>query len=73
MSIKWGLVDYPVYKTIAEGGVFGWLSALFLPSLTLALLYLAGYVRITRSYVLESLERGLHPHGEGQGRQGSRA
>ena len=55
VSIKWGLVDYPVYKTIAEGGFFGWLTALFLPALTLALLYMAGYVRITRSYVLESL------------------
>jgi peptide/nickel transport system permease protein len=55
VAIKWALVPYPVYKTIAEGGFFGWLSALFLPSLTLALLYLAGYVRITRSYVLESL------------------
>jgi peptide/nickel transport system permease protein len=54
-AIKWGWVDYPVYKTIAEGGFFGWLTALFLPALTLALLYLAGYVRITRSYVLESL------------------
>ncbi len=55
VSIKWGLVDYPAYQTIAEGGFFGWLSALFLPALTLALLYLAGYVRITRSYVLDSL------------------
>lgn len=55
VAIKWQLVDYPVYKTIAEGGFFGWLTALFLPALTLALLYLAGYVRITRSYVLESL------------------
>ena len=55
VAIKWGLVDYPVYKTIAEGGFIGWLSALFLPALTLALLYMAGYVRITRSYVLESL------------------
>ena len=55
VSIKWGLVDYPAYQTIADGGFFGWLSALFLPALTLALLYLAGYVRITRSYVLESL------------------
>ena len=55
VAIKWQLVEYPVYKTIAEGGFFGWLTALFLPALTLALLYLAGYVRITRSYVLESL------------------
>ncbi|MGB0098874.1 MAG: ABC transporter permease, partial [Nocardioides sp.] len=55
VSIKWGLVPYPAYQTVAEGGVSGWLSSLFLPALTLALLYLAGYVRITRSYVLESL------------------
>jgi peptide/nickel transport system permease protein len=55
VSIKWGLVDYPAYQTIAEGGVSGWLSSLFLPGLTLALVYMAGYVRIIRSYVLESL------------------
>jgi peptide/nickel transport system permease protein len=55
VAIKWQLVEYPAYMTIADGGLFGWLSALFLPALTLALLYLAGYVRITRSYVLESL------------------
>jgi peptide/nickel transport system permease protein len=55
VAIKWQLVDYPVYQPIADAGVFGWLSGLFLPALTLALLYLAGYVRITRSYVLESL------------------
>lgn len=55
VAIKWQLVDYPAYQTIEEGGVTGWLSALFLPALTLALIYLAGYVRITRSYVLDSL------------------
>ncbi|GAB3195043.1 ABC transporter permease [Nocardioides hungaricus] len=55
VAIRWKLVDYPAYQTIADGGFFGWLSALLLPALTLALLYLAGYVRITRSYVLESL------------------
>ncbi len=55
VSIKWGWVEYPAYLTIEEGGVSGWLSSLFLPALTLALLFLAGYVRITRSYVLESL------------------
>jgi peptide/nickel transport system permease protein len=55
VSIKWGWVEYPAYLSIAEGGISGWLSSLFLPALTLALLFLAGYVRITRSYVLESL------------------
>lgn len=55
VAIKWELVPYPEYTTIADGGFFGWLNMLLLPGLTLALLYLAGYVRITRSYVLESL------------------
>jgi peptide/nickel transport system permease protein len=55
VAIKWQLVEYPAYLTIAEGGIGGWLSSLFLPALTLSLLYLAGYVRITRSYVLDSL------------------
>lgn len=70
VSIKWGLVDYPAYQTIADGGVFGWLSALFLPALTLALLYLAGYVRITRSYVLESLSEDYIRTAKAKGAKG---
>jgi peptide/nickel transport system permease protein len=70
VSIKWGLVDYPAYQTIAAGGFFGWLSALFLPSLTLALLYLAGYVRITRSYVLESLTEDYIRTAKAKGAKG---
>ncbi|MFC7497315.1 MULTISPECIES: ABC transporter permease [unclassified Nocardioides] len=55
VSIKWGIVPFPQYETIAEGGIGGWLSNLLLPALTLALFYLAGYVRMTRAFVLESL------------------
>lgn len=55
VAIKWQLVSYPAYVTIADGGVAEWFKNLILPALTLALLYLAGYVRITRSYVLDSL------------------
>lgn len=54
VAIKWGIVQAPSYQTIAEGGIFGWLSQLWLPAITLALFYMAGYVRITRAYVLES-------------------
>ncbi len=54
-AIKWGLIQVPSYTTIADGGVWGWLSNLFLPALTLALFYMAGYVRITRAFVLESM------------------
>jgi peptide/nickel transport system permease protein len=55
VSIKWQLVPYPSYVSIADGGVWGWFLSLFLPALTLALFYMAAYVRITRAFVLESL------------------
>jgi peptide/nickel transport system permease protein len=54
-AIKWGWFQVPSYTSIADGGVWGWLSNLFLPALTLALFYMAGYVRITRAFVLESM------------------
>ncbi len=55
VAIKWGLVPIPQYISIADGGVGPWLSGLLLPSLTLALFYMAGYVRMTRAFVLESM------------------
>lgn len=55
VSIKWGLWPLPQYTAIADGGVFEWAKNLFLPALTLALLYMAGYVRMTRAFVLESM------------------
>lgn len=55
LAIKWQLTPVPSYTPIAEGGVFTWLNNLLLPALTLALVYMAGYVRITRAFVLESM------------------
>lgn len=55
LAIKWGLTPVPSYTPIAEAGVFTWLNNLLLPALTLALVYMAGYVRITRAFVLESM------------------
>jgi len=55
VAIKWGLVEVPQYTAIADGGVGLWLQGLLLPGLTLALLYMAGYVRMTRAFVLESM------------------
>ena len=55
LAIKWEVVPIPEYTPIAEGGVGLWLQGLFLPALTLALLYMAGYVRMTRAFVLESM------------------
>lgn len=56
VSVKWGVFPYPSYTTIAEGGVGSWLVNLLVPSFTLALVFMAGYVRMTRAFVLESLE-----------------
>ena len=55
VAIKWQIVPVPDYLSIADGGVFGWLASLLLPALTLALFYMAGYVRMTRAFVLESM------------------
>ena len=55
LAIKWQVVPIPEYVSIADGGVGPWLQGLLLPSLTLALFFMAGYVRMTRAFVLESL------------------
>lgn len=55
VSIKWGILPYPQYERIADEGVAIWFLNLLLPALTLALLYLAGYTRMTRAFVLESM------------------
>ncbi|GAA2004117.1 ABC transporter permease [Nocardioides kribbensis] len=54
VSIRWGLVDTPRYSPIAEAGPWAWLTGLMLPAITLALVYMAGYIRITRAFVLET-------------------
>lgn len=55
VAIQWGWVPIPRYTPIADGGVSGWASSLVLPAITLAVFFMAGYVRMTRAYVLESL------------------
>ncbi|WP_205473447.1 ABC transporter permease [Nocardioides sp. SYSU D00038] len=54
VAVQWGWVDVPRYTTIEDGGISGWLSGLLLPGITLAVFFMAGYVRMTRAYVLES-------------------
>lgn len=72
VSIKWGLWDKPVYTSIADGGVGPWLYHLFLPALTLAMVYMAAYVRMTRAFVLETMSedyvRTAHAKGLSRGR-----
>ncbi|MEV7431302.1 MULTISPECIES: ABC transporter permease [unclassified Nocardioides] len=55
VAIQWGWVDIPRYQTIEDGGIGGWLSGLMLPAITLALFFMAAYVRMTRAFVLEAL------------------
>jgi peptide/nickel transport system permease protein len=55
VAIKWQLVDTPQYVSIADGGLWAWFQGLWLPGLTLALFFMAGYVRMTRAFVLESM------------------
>ena len=53
--VKWQLFSYPSYISIDEGGLWAWFTNLLLPAFTLALVFLASYVRMTRAFVLESL------------------
>ncbi len=55
VTIRWQLVPYPSYVSIAEGGVGAWLGGLLMPAFVLALVFMAGYVRMTRAFVLESM------------------
>ena len=55
VAIKFGLFPVPGYISIADGGVGQWLVQLILPGFTLAVVYMAGYVRMTRAFVLESM------------------
>jgi len=55
LAIKWGFFPVPNYISIADGGVWNWMTNLVLPALTLALFFMAGYVRMARAFVLESM------------------
>jgi peptide/nickel transport system permease protein len=54
VALVWQLVPVPAYTPFSESPAL-WLQGLFLPALTLALIYIASYVRLTRAFVLESL------------------
>ncbi len=54
IAIQWKLVPIPTWVPFMDGPIL-WAQQLFLPALTLALFFMAGYVRLTRAFVLESL------------------
>ncbi len=72
LAIKWQFVPIPEYVSIADGGLGTWLQGLFLPGLTLALLYMAGYVRMTRAFVLESMSEDYVRTARAKGLKGRR-
>jgi len=54
VSIRWGLVPLPKYTPITDNPWL-WASGMVLPAITLALVYMAGYIRMTRAFVLETV------------------
>jgi peptide/nickel transport system permease protein len=54
VAIRWGVVALPVYTPFFDNPVL-WFKGLLLPAITLALFFMAGYVRMTRAFVLETL------------------
>jgi len=54
LSTQWQLLPPPGYVSIFEDPA-GWFKGLLLPWLSLAALFAAGYVRLTRAYMLETM------------------
>jgi peptide/nickel transport system permease protein len=54
VAIRWQIVKLPVYTPLKENPWL-WATGLILPAITLALVYMAGYIRMTRAFVLETM------------------
>ena len=54
VAIKWQLWPLPRYTSITDNPLL-WAQGIFLPSLTLAAVFAASYVRLTRAYMLETM------------------
>lgn len=52
LVVRWGWLPYPEYHSLADG-VGAWLGGLLLPATVLGLVFVGGYVRMTRSLVLD--------------------
>jgi len=53
VAIRWGLFQLPVYVPLTQNPNL-WFTNLILPSLTLALFYMAAYARMSRAFIIES-------------------
>lgn len=54
VAIKWQWVPYPNYVAFGDSP-WKWLQGLLLPAVTLAAVFAAGYIRLTRAYMLETM------------------
>jgi peptide/nickel transport system permease protein len=54
VAIKWQLVPIPQYTSFTDGPI-AWASGLVLPAVTLACIFAASYVRLTRAYMIETM------------------
>lgn len=54
VSIRWGWLPAPEYVPLTSDPV-GWATGLLLPWVALAVVFAAGYIRLTRAYMIESL------------------
>lgn len=52
LVVRWGWLSYPEYTPLSQG-VLDWLGGLLLPASVLGLVFVGGYVRMTRSLVLD--------------------
>ncbi|GAB4004702.1 ABC transporter permease [Nocardioides ultimimeridianus] len=67
VATKWQWVPQPSYVSIADGGPIQWFTNLLLPAITLAVFYMAAYVRITRAFMLETLTEDYIRTAEAKG------
>ena len=54
VAIRWRLVPVPAYVPLTDNPLL-WAQGLLLPWLTLAMVFAAGYVRLTRAFMIEAL------------------
>ncbi len=54
VAIKWQVVPVPTYTPLSQSPLL-WAQGLLLPAVTLACVFAASYVRLTRAYMLETM------------------
>jgi peptide/nickel transport system permease protein len=54
VAIRWSVLPLPAYTPLTEDPR-AWAAGLVLPGITLSLVYLAGYIRVTRAFMLETM------------------